>query len=162
MMKNGIFYILSALIYGIFTSAAAAEYTAVDGDSLVQGERRIRLDGIDAPEFIQSCYNAQGAEYPCGLEALQYLERLMQNNDITCDCLPEPDIYGREMCECFADGVSLNRAMVFAGYAQTYRSDKYTDAEKSAKSEKRGIWQGKFMRPALFRALERIKQKAEK
>ena len=162
MMKKMMFYILSALICGIFTSAAAAEYTAVDGDSLVQGERRIRLDGIDAPEFIQSCYNAQGAEYPCGLEALQYLESLMQNNDITCDCLPEPDIYGREMCECFADDVSLNRAMVFAGFAMTYRSDKYTDAEKSAKSGKRGIWQGKFMRPALFRALERALQNAEK
>lgn len=159
MMKKMMFYILSALIFGIFTSADAAEYTAVDGDSLMHGERRIRLDGIDAPEFIQVCYDANGKEYPCGLEALKYLESLMDNSDVTCNCLPEPDIYGREMCECFADGVSLNRAMVFAGYAQTYRSDKYIDAEKSAKSEKRGIWQGKFMRPALFRALERALQK---
>lgn len=162
MMKKVMFYILSALICGIFSSAAAAEYTAIDGDSLMHGERRIRLDGIDAPEFIQVCYDINGKEYPCGLKSLQYLESLMQNSIVTCDCLPEPDIYGREMCECFADGVSLNRAMVFAGYAQTYRSDKYTDAEKSAKSEKRGIWQGKFMRPALFRALERVRQNAEK
>ena len=161
MMKKEMFILLT-LFLGCCNFAFAVEYKAADGDSLIQGDRRIRLNGIDAPEFIQVCYDINGKEYPCGLKSLQYLESLMKNSDISCDCLPEPDIYGREICECFADGVSLNRAMVFAGYAQTYRSDKYTDAEKSAKSEKRGIWQGKFMRPALFRALERVRQNAEK
>ena len=148
-----------AILITCGSRAFADEYRVVDGDSLECGSRRIRLDGIDAPEFVQNCYNAKGAEYACGLEALKYLESLVKNSEINCDCLPAKDKYNREICECFADGVSLNRAMVFAGYAQTYRSDKYTDAEKSAKSEKRGIWQGKFMRPALFRALERALQK---
>lgn len=159
MKKTFLYFLILTLLGGL---AHAETYEAVDGDSLAQGERRIRLDGIDAPEFIQSCYDANGKEYPCGLQALKYLEDLMQNSDIRCDCLPEPDIYGRDMCECFADDISLNRALVFAGHAMTYRSDKYADAEQSAKENKRGVWQGKFMRPALFRALERIKQKAEK
>ena len=147
------FFILTLLSGAVF----AAEYRVVDGDSLESGERRIRLDGIDAPEFVQNCYDATDASYPCGLEALKYLENLIQDSEVQCDCLPEPDIYGREMCECFADDVSLNRAMVFGGYAVTYRSDRYAAAEQNAKEAKRGIWQGRFMRPALFRALERIK-----
>lgn len=151
-----IIYVLAGVLPAFV--AAAQTYTAVDGDSLAEGTRRIRLDGIDAPEFVQSCYTDSEAEYTCGLEALRYLEDLMKDSEIRCDCLPEKDKYDREICECFADDVCLNEAMVFGGYAVTYRSDKYADAEKSAKEHKRGIWAGKFMQPALFRALERVQK----
>jgi endonuclease YncB( thermonuclease family) len=50
--------------------------------------------------------------------------------------------------------------MVAAGWAMTYRDEKYAKSEQNAQLGKRGIWQGKFMRPALYRALERIKQNA--
>ncbi len=139
--------------------AAPPEYKAVDGDSLEQGERRIRLDGIDAPEFVQICYDADNREYPCGLDSLQYLENLLKNAEVRCDCLEDKDKYNREICECFADGVSLNKTMIFAGYAVAYRSNKYDKEEQSAKEHKRGIWRGKFMRPALYRALERMQNK---
>ena len=142
-------------------TANGAFYEAVDGDSLVEGSRRIRLDEIDAPEFVQSCYNEVGKEYPCGLASLKYLQKLLLNADIHCDCLPQTDKYGREVCECFADEISINRAMVFAGYAMTYRSDKYAEAQADAQKHKRGIWQGKFMRPALYRALEKIQTKQQ-
>ena len=157
-MKNvmKIICLVSGMLFAV--AASAQTYTAVDGDSLADGERRIRLDGIDAPEFVQSCYTDSGAEYTCGLDALRYLEDLMRDSEIRCDCLPEKDKYDREICECFADDVCLNEAMVFGGYAVTYRSDKYADAEKNAKEHKRGIWTGKFMRPALFRALERVQK----
>ena len=154
-MKKIVLYSAVFMLFGSF--AQTAEYKAVDGDSLMLEERRLRLDGIDAPEFTQSCFDAAGAEYLCGLKSLKYLESLMTDSVVKCDCLPEPDIYNREVCECFADEVSLNRAMVYAGYAMTYRSEKYADAEQNAKSAKRGMWQGKFMRPALFRALERVR-----
>lgn len=147
-----IFIFLSSIV-------PAQEYTAVDGDSLLLGEQRLRLDGIDAPEFTQNCYTADGFEYACGLKALQYLADLLVEADVRCDCAPKPDIYNRRVCECFADDISLNQAMVYAGYAMSYRSEKYTAAEQNAKSAKRGIWQGKFMRPALYRALERAREK---
>ncbi len=139
--------------------AAPTAYKAVDGDSLEQGTRRIRLDGIDAPEFVQVCYDGGNLEYQCGPDALNYLENLLQDAEVRCDCAENKDKYGREVCECFADDISLNLAMVFGGYAVTYRSDKYLEAERSAKENKRGIWRGKFMRPALFRALERLQNK---
>ena len=149
------------LLFAVISSAAAAKrYKAVDGDSLEQAERRIRLDGIDAPEFIQTCYNADNTEYACGLEALQYLEKLLQNSSVHCECAVQKDKYGREICECFADDISINQAMVFGGYAVNYRKDEYIEAEHNARENKRGIWRGKFMRPALFRTLERLKSKA--
>ena len=118
-MKNvtKIIWLIIGLLFAVATRAE--NYTAVDGDSLAEGERRIRLDGIDAPEFVQNCYTDSGAEYTCGLEALQYLEDLMRGNEIRCDCLPEKDKYNREICECFADDVCLNEAMVFGGFAVT-------------------------------------------
>ena len=39
---------------------------AADGDSLRLGTDRIRLVGIDAPELTQVCWDASGAEWPCG------------------------------------------------------------------------------------------------
>lgn len=157
MMKKIIFIIISMLTLGFV--AMAEDYKVVDGDSLEQEDRRIRLDGIDAPEFTQMCYTADNAEYACGLEALQYLEKLLQDSTVRCDCLINEDKYGRKICECFADDISLNKAMVFGGYAVAYRSDKYKEDEADARLHKRGIWQGKFMRPALHRALERLQNK---
>ncbi|MBP1532457.1 MAG: thermonuclease family protein [Alphaproteobacteria bacterium] len=133
--------------------AYAETYKAVDGDSLSCGNRRIRLDGIDAPEFMQTCYTAEGSEYPCGQEALNYLSNLVDSRNIECRCQAETDKYGREICECFADGLSLNQAMVAAGWAVCYRSAEYLPQETAATEQKLCIWQGKYMRPALFRIL---------
>ena len=161
MMKLRKLIMLFITISGVAGSfsAAAESYTVTDGDSLEHGERRIRLDGIDAPEFNQVCYTANKQEYPCGADAQKYLENLLKDSEIRCDCSPEKDKYGREICECFADDISLNEALIFAGQAVAYRGDKYLAAEQEAKAYKRGIWRGKFMRPALYRALERLKSK---
>lgn len=158
-MKKSVLFILFLQL--ICMSVTAAEYKAVDGDSLVQGERRIRLDGIDAPEFTQTCFNAKNEEYACGLFSLQYLERLLADKKVHCNCLPYKDKYKREICECYAGKISLNQNMISSGNAVSYRSEKYIKDEIAAKSHKQGMWQGKFMRPALYRALERLQNQSE-
>ena len=47
--------------------------------------------------------------------------------------------------------------MVALGWAVAYKrySTDYVTDEILAKKSKKGIWQGRFMRPELFRALER-------
>ena len=150
--------ILALLLY---TDTAAAlplsgNMTVVDGDSLELETTRIRLDGIDAPEYNQPCYTASGAEYACGQAATDYLRELIAEQIVTCDCLPEPDKYGRQICECFVGEMSLNRQMVAAGLARTYRSNNYAADEDTARLAKRGIWQGKHMRPALYRIWQRL------
>ena len=148
-------YLFLAGLLCVAANSALAQVKVVDGDSLEIGDRRIRLDGIDAPEFVQTCFTALGEEYACGKEALDFVEELIKDKPVDCRCLPEKDRYGRELCECFVDDVSVNTALVQAGWAMSYRDAKYDELQAKAEAAKCGIWQGKFMRPALFRALER-------
>ena len=136
-------------------SVSAAKVNVVDGDSLEIDDRRIRLDGIDAPELVQTCFDADGTEYQCGYKAMEFAADFIADKQPDCRCLSEKDRYGRELCECFVDDISLNEALVRAGWAMSYRDTKFDELQNDAEAHKRGIWQGKFMRPALFRALER-------
>lgn len=129
----------------------------VDGDSLEKDGARIRLDGIDAPEFFQTCQDENGEDYACGQEATQHLKDLIGEYNTRCECLPKPDRYKRQICECFAGGVSLNRTMIKDGYARVYRGKKFIAEEEEASLHHRGIWQGKHMRPALYRILQTVK-----
>ena len=51
--------------------------------------------------------------------------------------------------------------MVLNGWAVSY-GDKYSEDEIIAKKMKRGIWQGNFMRPELYRALQKKKENNNK
>ncbi len=138
----------------LITSPCLAEVRVVDGDSLEKDGARIRLDGIDAPEFFQTCQDENGEDYACGQEAAQHLKDLIGEYNTRCECLPKPDRYKRQICECFAGGYSLNRTMVKDGYARIYRSKRFTAEEEEAALHHRGIWRGKNMRPALYRILQ--------
>jgi endonuclease YncB( thermonuclease family) len=41
----------------------------VDGDTVVIGQTKIRLFGIDAPETDQVCLDAKGQKWACGIAA---------------------------------------------------------------------------------------------
>ena len=133
----------------------ATDIKVVDGDSLEMDGNRIRLDGIDAPEFFQTCETAYGETYDCGQEATEFLRSFIADKQIRCDCDDHPDKYNRLICECFADKTSLNQEMVRQGWARVYRSKKYIDDENFAEENLSGIWQGRHMRPALYRILQK-------
>ena len=163
MMKrfSPIFILFAAVIAACaqsnsFSFAMADEQLRpVDGDSLESPNRRIRLQGIDAPEYKQKCQDAGGQKYRCGIESLKYIQNLINGQKIKCECEEKPDRYGRELCVCYAGEIEINRKMVAQGQAVSYRSTRYAEEEKAAKKQKIGIWQGKFMRPELYRALKR-------
>ncbi len=60
----------------------------------------------------------------------------------------------------FAGGFSINRNMVYTGWALAYRrySTDYIDTEEGAKSAKRGLWRGKFVAPWVRRKQKRGQQ----
>ncbi len=157
-MKKIILLAILALI--TMVSFASEGYRVVDGDSLEKGVVRIRLEGIDAPEYLQECFDANGEKYRCGLKATDYLQSLTAGK-ITCKHF-DKDRYGRKLSECYdAENKSINREMVLSGWAMSY-GGKYKDEERQARKANRGIWQGKFMRPELYRALNRAKDKRNK
>jgi endonuclease YncB( thermonuclease family) len=110
---------------------------AVDGDTLIMDEQRIRLKSIDAPEIKQTCQIAKKS-WKCGEAAKQKLESLIQNQELTCYNKGK-DKYGRTLAICFIGNLDINAEMIKTGYAIAY--DKvYLEEEKYAKQHKLGIW----------------------
>ena len=107
---------LSAARNEKIVSSPAAPAIAVDGDSLEIGSRRIRLMGIDAPEYDQFCKKNNGELYPCGQLAADYLKTLIAEKNITCR-IHKQDKYKRDLCTCYAETTDLNAEMIRAGYA---------------------------------------------
>ena len=141
---------------GIIQVNANEKIKVVDGDSLEIGSRRLRLLGIDSPEYVQNCYDKNHKKYSCGIKAKQYMEKLVAKGNIECREMSK-DRYNRSLSVCYSGSENLNEAMVRAGWAVAYRDEEgiYERAEYEAKEHKRGVWQGKFMRPELFRVKNR-------
>jgi endonuclease YncB( thermonuclease family) len=124
----------------------------IDGDTIVIGEVHVRLFGIDAPESDQTCNDAHGAVYRCGLLATSVLEEEIGNQVVTCFPV-DTDKYGRTIATCSVNGRDLGDDMVRRGQAVAYLrySRKYEDAELEARLAKRGIFSGSFMEPEAWR-----------
>jgi endonuclease YncB( thermonuclease family) len=140
------------LIALMTTGAYAAERIGiarvVDGDTLAIGAKRIRLQGIDAPETDQVCLNASGDRWTCGIEARDRLIAHIATREIIC-VSSEHDVYGRELGQCSVAGEDLNGWMVRQGWALAYvkYSSAYVAAEETARTHQRGLWQGAFIAP---------------
>lgn len=157
-----LFFILISLLSLFFNDSSNAEEIisspslaprVIDGDSLEIGTRRIRLMGIDAPEYQQFCQNKQKQKYPCGKESLRHLKTLIGNSPIKCT-IHEKDKYNRDLCTCYVNNININAEMVRSGHAIVYLGKEYTNEQAEAKRAKRGIWQGRFIHPRLFRNLK--------
>lgn len=114
----------------------------VDGDTIVIGDIKIRLHGIDAPESDQLCGQADGKLWKCGLEATRLLTRLTAGRNVTCRPLGL-DKYYRVLATCAADGIELNAELVRQGLAWAfvkYSSD-YVRLENEARAARRGVFQ---------------------
>jgi endonuclease YncB( thermonuclease family) len=124
----------------------------VDGDSLRMGGRSIRLDGLDAPEWDQSCLDANGKAWRCGRAATRALRERIRGQTVSCQPRAT-DRYGRTIAVCaLADGSDLNAWMVRQGWAiASGFSGVYAGEEAEAKAAKRGIWEGTFITPARGR-----------
>jgi endonuclease YncB( thermonuclease family) len=151
--------VLFAMRVGGFFDPVTGGPRVIDGDSLIlSGEREteVRLNGIDAPEYRQSCLDENGRDWACGREAAQFLRGLVEDRRI--DCQPvDRDRYGRMVADCRADGLSLNEEMLRQGYAVAYRnaSPHRLALEAEARKSKRGIWRGRFELPNEWRERHR-------
>lgn len=123
-----------------------------DGDSIRIGTIRIRLEGIDAPEWDQTCVDAGGATWACGRTATRQLRERVRG--ATLSCLPRAtDRYGRMVATCsLPDGTDVNAWLVREGWAIAFGfAGAYASEEAEAKAAKRGIWAGSFIAPREWR-----------
>ncbi|UCI05694.1 thermonuclease family protein [Mesorhizobium sp. B1-1-8] len=118
-----------------------------DGDSITLGAERIRMRGIDAPEYMQICRKG-AADYACGKLARQSLVRLIANRPVSCSGW-QRDRYGRLLGDCKAGETDLNRAQVEAGWAVAYGD--FEAEEAGARAAKAGVWAGSFEEPQDWR-----------
>lgn len=137
----------------------------IDGDSITIGPkeamRTIRIQGIDAPEYRQTCRDAGGAEWQCGKEARAALDSMVKAGGLDC-MVVATDTYHRTLGTCSVAGTKdigsemVRRGMAVSG-AETSDSrfnngGPYLAEEAEAEKAKRGIWRGTFERPADWRA----------
>jgi endonuclease YncB( thermonuclease family) len=118
----------------------------IDGDSLEIGLDRIRLYGIDAPEFLQDC-NRNGASIACGRLARSHLRGLIRG-EATCSGVGI-DRYERVLARCSSSGVDLNAAMVRDGWALD--DGPYATEERIARQNRSGLWAMRFDSPQDWR-----------
>ena len=142
----------------------------IDGDGLYVDAREIRLWGIDAPEWDQTCQDAAGRPWPCGQEAEAFLRSIVAGAELAC---VERDRHGKRLvATCQIRGQDLGALIVRAGWAmdwdsslsragedcdakdRCYSGRHYAEAEAEAIAEKRGAWRGGeagFVPPSAWR-----------
>lgn len=158
------------LLFGIFAAAwlydpsetIAANGSSVhvaDGDSFTIDTNKLRLDGIDAPEYHQTCRGADGADWQCGKAARAALEKRLLEPGLVCKAQTK-DKYGRALATCSTrQTADVGAAQVHDGMAlshEYYGVRDYPDEEDAARDARRGIWIGPFQRPDEWRASKQI------
>jgi endonuclease YncB( thermonuclease family) len=124
------------------------EGRASDGDSLRVGGDRVRLIGLDAPEFDQTCWRETGEAWACGREARDLMATLLARGELSC-ATSGADKFGRFLATCDVEGEDLGAAIVSAGLAIARQS--YGAEESAARRAKRGLWSGRFTDPRTWR-----------
>lgn len=126
--------------------------TVFDADTIGVEGSRIRLHGIDAPEYTQQCVDAREQIYSCGKMAARALRKFIGAAPVTCQ--PRAiDRYGRMVARCFVRDESINAWLARQGYALAYRrySGDYVAEETEARNARRGLWSGAFDAPWKWR-----------
>ncbi len=137
----------------------------IDGDTVHINTKKIRLEGIDAPEIKQQCKKPFlkisaiigfefNKNYSCGVIAKKKLIEKIDNSKIKC-ISSSKDKYKRFLATCYKDKINLNKWMVRNGFAVAYKrySKDYLRDEEFAKENKLGVWEGPFIMPEKWRKL---------
>ncbi len=130
--------------------------TVVDGDQLVLQGYRVLLYGVDAPELEQECL-LDGAAWPCGKDAAEALNGLLNGQEITCADQGDAP-YAKVSGVCRVGDNDVNAWLVSEGWALAARhvTRRYAKQETAAKKAGRGLWRGDFVKPWDWRRGERL------
>ncbi|TVP72036.1 MAG: thermonuclease family protein [Rhodobacteraceae bacterium] len=153
---------LFALIFWAFPLLAVpVEITGtarvIDGDTLEVSGQRIRLGGIDAPEMSETCVDARGKRWDCGVWATEATRAILAQRTVRCVDLGERS-YQRVVGRCYLDGRDLAVTLIEAGaarpclrFARAQGSEAaYLAAERVAIAAEAGVYRGPLNPAAGF------------
>ena len=158
--------LLLILIFFLNQITSASEISGVakiiDGDTISINNKKLRLEGIDAPEMRQTCklqylkfsFFAFNKTYFCGVKSKEKLIKKINNESIACK-ITSKDRYKRYLATCYKKKTNINKWMVRNGHAVAYLrySKEYLRDENYAKKKGLGIWRGSFIQPEKWRKL---------
>ena len=152
-MKNLVLSTVVALVALLFavSPVSAVDLSGfprvIDGETVEVGTARFRLYGIDAPDPRQTC-EIRGRSYKCGHVSKTALMDLVAGVKIRCVPLAKAES-GTRWATCYAGGYDLAEGMVHTGWAlaMSRNGGKYLRIERQAEQARRGLWQGRFIRP---------------
>jgi endonuclease YncB( thermonuclease family) len=122
-----------------------------DGDTIEVEGQLTRLHGIDAFELGQTCLDARGRPWRCGIAARAALAERLEGQALRCVVLGE-DRKGWYISRCVsADGTDLGAYMVRSGLALA-ETDDYQAEQAEAQRRDAGAWGGQFMSPWQWRS----------
>ena len=134
-MRTKILALILCLPLSLFAFSAKVIKIS-DGDTITilqnKTQIKVRLYGIDAPELKQ----------PYGKKSKQFLANLIAGKVVEVEENGK-DRYKRTLGIIYHKGQDINAQMVLNGYAWAYvkYSRMYVDQEKTARENKRGLWQ---------------------
>lgn len=150
------FGFLMALAYAVYQVYAAepivGRASVIDGDTIEIHGQRIRLWGIDAPEGKQRCV-LEGKIWRCGTDSANALADHLQAQTVSCT-EKDRDRYKRIVAVCEVAGEDVGAWLVRSGWALDYvkySHEAYASEQVEAKRDKRGLWQGEFEPPWVWR-----------
>lgn len=152
MLKLLIFTILLFVPLPALAETITGRASVIDGDTIEIHGRRIRLEGIDAPESRQQCMDKSGKAWPCGKASAFALADKIGTAIVRCKSHGK-DRYKRDLAVCSLSDLDLNGWMVRMGWSVAYRkySTAYVSDEDIARSRKANIWSGAFAMPWEWR-----------
>ena len=159
------FLVIFFLVQNLNSEEIYGNPKIIDGDTVHINSKKIRLEGIDAPEMRQQCqkvfleisaivgFNLK-KNYFCGVISKEKLIDKINKSQINCVSSGR-DRYKRYLATCYKDKINLNKWMVRNGLAVAYKrySKDYLRDEIYAKENKLGLWKGSFIRPEKWRKL---------
>ena len=128
-----------------------------DGDTLRLGDTSYRLDGVDAPEFDQTCLDENGAVWKCGIETRDRLTAFIAGRLVHCEDKGADSAYPKRrigICRIDGEPITLNQWLVREGWAlnfEPYAKGRFVADQDRAGAERRGLWKGCFAAPQDLR-----------
>jgi endonuclease YncB( thermonuclease family) len=133
----------------LFPTIVEGQARVIDGDTVDVAGRRIRLQGIDAPELRQTCVRG-GHSFSCGRDVRAQLIAFLAERPVRCRVV-DIDVYRRAVARCSVGADDIGFWIVSTGLALATEGGAYASAQQDAQRERRGLWSGEWQEPRRFR-----------